>query len=60
MRHEFFNLVKSPTRENYEAIRTLIINFAGYDPYSDDLHEFMEWLEQGRYTDLQEIGRAHV
>ena len=47
MRELFLAFLESPSRDTYLAIRSALISGPAYDPYSRDILDVIDLIEQG-------------
>jgi hypothetical protein len=55
MQDQLYQWLESPTVENFQRLCQTVAEHPDYDPYSDDLHEPQELLEQERYEEATEL-----
>jgi hypothetical protein len=51
MQTQLLQWLDAPTVENFQSLRQTVADLSEYNPYSDDLQEAEELLEQERYED---------
>jgi len=55
MRDEFVKFLETPTRDTFLAVRNALISAETYDPYSDELNNVEDLLDEERWTEAQEV-----
>ena len=58
MQELLFQFVQAPNQENFLSIRSALIEFDGYDPYSDEMNEVDSLIGSEKWDDAKEALNA--
>lgn len=60
MRELLFQLIQSPSRENYLAIRASLVASDSYEPYSDEMEKASQLYELSKFEEARDTIRSAI